>query len=103
MPEADEPSDQEADQPLAGKDKMFTVYVLKSLKNSKRYIGYTSKTANIRLHEHNAGSNTFTRKNKPFILVYTEQYKEKVKALQKEKFLKTGQGRKFLDSIILGV
>jgi len=96
------------DQPPAGNfrpdaDKMilmFTVYVLRSLKNSKRYVGYTSKDVLKRLSEHNAGSNKWTRSNGPFKLVYSEQYASKTEAIVREKFLKSGQGRKFLDSII---
>ena len=78
---------------------MFTVYVLKSKKNGKRYVGYTSKEAEVRLHEHNTGSNKFTRQNKPFYLLYTEAYINKTEAIRREKFLKSGQGRKFLDQI----
>jgi len=79
---------------------MFYVYVLKSLKNSKRYIGYTNKTPKERLIEHNSGSNKWTRANKPFELVYKEIFSDKTIARKREKFLKSGQGRKFLDSFI---
>lgn len=79
---------------------MFVVYILKSVKNGKRYTGYTSKDINVRLREHNGGCNKFTRYNRPFMLCYVERYTEKTKAIKREKFLKSGQGRKFLDSII---
>jgi putative endonuclease len=79
---------------------MFNVYVLKSLKNGKRYVGYTRKTAEKRLTEHNSSINTFTRQNKPFVLIYTEEYQTKIEAMKREKFLKSGQGRKFLDNTI---
>ena len=78
---------------------MFSVYVLKSEKNGKRYVGYTSKNPEVRLHEHNTGSNKFTGRNCPFVLIYTEQYLEKTEAMKREKFLKSGQGRRFLDTI----
>ena len=78
---------------------MFYVYVLKSFKNNKRYIGYTSKNPEIRLIEHNLGSNKWTRANKPFKLIYLESCGDKTKALKRENFLKSGQGRKFLDSL----
>jgi putative endonuclease len=78
---------------------MFKVYVLKSLKNKKRYIGYTSKSTKEKLIEHNSGTNTFTRQNKPFVLIYSEEMESKNEALKREKFLKSGQGRKFLDNI----
>lgn len=80
---------------------MFTVYVLKSLKNGKRYIGFTSKSSEKRLSEHNSGSNTFTRQNGPFVLIYTEEYRTKIEAMQREKFLKSGKGREFLDNDIM--
>ena len=56
---------------------MFTVYILKSLKNNKRYIGYTSKSENQRLKEHNLNSNKWTSQNGPFELIYTERYNTK--------------------------
>lgn len=79
---------------------MFTVYVLKSEKNSKRYVGYTGKEVHDRLREHNTGSNKYTRQNSPFVVMYTEQYEEKIDATRRERFLKSGQGRKFLDEKI---
>ncbi len=53
-----------------------------------------------RLIEHNSGSNAFTRQNRPFVLIYTEEYSTKTEAIKREIFLKSGQGRKFLDKII---
>ena len=79
---------------------MFRIYVLKSLKNGKRYIGYTGKTAEKRLIEHNSGTNTFTRQNSPFVLIYIEEGYTKTEAIKRENFLKSGKGREFLDKII---
>jgi len=78
---------------------MFIVYVLLSLKNKKRYVGHTGKEEIERLHEHNTGSNKWTRANKPFKIIYTENYSTKTEAIKRERFLKSGQGRKFLDKI----
>lgn len=80
---------------------MYTVYVLKSLRNNKRYIGYTSKSADERLKEHNSGCNKWTRENGPFQLSHIEKFSNKMDARKREIFLKSGQGRKFLD--VLGV
>jgi putative endonuclease len=80
---------------------MFTVYVLKSGKNGKRYVGFTGKDPVDRLAEHNNGSNKFTRRNKPYTLIYTESLEVKAEAIRRERFLKSGQGRKYLD-ITLG-
>jgi putative endonuclease len=79
---------------------MFTVYVLRSLKNKKRYVGYTSKEALERLEEHNHGHNKWTRTNKPFKMIHTEDYLNKTDAMKREHFLKSGQGRKWLDENI---
>lgn len=78
---------------------MFNVYVLKSLRNNKRYIGYTSKDVKIRLKEHNTGSNKFTSQNGPFVVLFSEVLLNKTSAIKREKFLKSGQGRKFLDNL----
>ncbi|MFH1427363.1 MAG: GIY-YIG nuclease family protein [Patescibacteria group bacterium] len=79
---------------------MYIIYVLRSLKNRKRYIGYTSKDAFARLREHNRGCNKWTRENGPFRIIYTEQHQTKVEAIKRERFLKSGQGRKWLDENI---
>jgi putative endonuclease len=79
---------------------MFYIYVLKSLKNGKRYVGSTSKTPEERVFEHNSGTNIFTRQNSPWELIYSESFATKSEALKREKFLKSGQGRKWLDENI---
>jgi putative endonuclease len=79
---------------------MFSIYVLRSLKNKKRYIGYTSKEVLIRVKEHNYGHNKWTKTNKPFVVIHTEDYTDKTSAIKREHFLKSGQGRKWLDENI---
>ncbi|MBN1526633.1 MAG: GIY-YIG nuclease family protein [Candidatus Omnitrophica bacterium] len=78
---------------------MYYVYALRSKQNNKRYIGYTHKSPEERLHDHNTGSNVWTRQNSPFELIYHESLSDKKSALAREKYLKTGAGRKFLDNI----
>ena len=77
---------------------MFFVYVLKSLKDNKRYIGMSSNL-NRRLLEHNRGLVKSTRNRKPLELIYFEEFEDKSNALKREKFFKTGCGREFLKSI----
>lgn len=78
----------------------YSVYVLKSLKNGKRYIGMTSKSARERLAEHNNGSNKHTRENGPYKLVYYEKGYCSRCARKREEFLKSGVGKQILDMII---
>ncbi len=81
-------------------DNMSYVYVLKSLKNGKRYIGSTDLSPEERLKKHNHGSNKFTKGNGPFELVYQEKHTGKTTARKRENFLKSGVGRKYLDEIL---
>lgn len=92
------------DPPVVGRAAEFLsmaiVYVLRSLKNNKRYVGCTEKSAEERLLEHNSGSNQWTRQNRPLKLIYTEVFETLQEALTRERFLKSGQGRKWLDQNI---
>ena len=55
---------------------------------------------NRRLEEHNFGTNTWTRNNGPFKLLYYENYYCEKDARAREKFYKSGFGRSIRDSII---
>jgi len=79
---------------------MFYVYLLLSLKNSKTYIGFTSKNPVARLYEHNQGSNKFTKENGPWKLVYYETFTCRKCAREREAFLKTGVGKKLIKAIL---
>jgi putative endonuclease len=62
----------------------------------KTYVGFTSNLLE-RFKSHNSiGKKGWTIKYRPWIVIYTEFFKEKVSALKKEKFLKSGLGRKWL-------
>ncbi|MBU1862994.1 MAG: GIY-YIG nuclease family protein [Candidatus Omnitrophica bacterium] len=76
---------------------MYFVYVLQSLKDGNRYTGI-SKDPEKRLKEHNSGLVTSTKKRKPFELVFVEKCKDRIAARKKEKYFKSGFGRKYIDS-----
>lgn len=76
--------------------QMHFVYILLSKKNNKTYIGYTGKSVDARLKEHNIGSNKWTAANSPFKLIYYESYHCKTDAMHREKFLKSGVGNKLV-------
>jgi len=81
-------------------DKVYKVYVLKSKKGNKRYIGYSGDIIN-RFKEHNQEKVKSTLKRRPLELIYYEEYSNELKAKRRERFLKSGQGRKLLDKILL--
>jgi putative endonuclease len=72
------------------------VYVLKSLKDKKRYIGLTNNL-DKRLNEHNRGKVAATKNRIPFELIYFEKYEKRDVAAKREKFFKTGRGREYLE------
>lgn len=74
---------------------MFYVYVLKSQKDKKLYIGHTNNLLK-RIKEHNRGLVKATEKRKPFKLLYYEASNKLEDAIQREKSLKTGFGRAYL-------
>ncbi len=74
---------------------MHHVYVLKSLSDHGWYIGYT-EDVNQRIKDHNAGNNISTKPRRPLVVIYYETYLNKLDALGREKFLKSGSGRMFL-------
>ena len=63
------------------------MYVLKSNKDNKLYIGYTSDLKK-RLKEHNLGLVRSTKSRKPFTLIYYEAYQSKNEAKHREYSLK---------------
>ena len=79
---------------------MYYVYVLKSLKNNKKYVGYTRKIPSLRLEEHNKGSNKYTKGNRPYVMIYYEEHNNEEFAKRREKFLKSGVGRRVLNKIL---
>jgi putative endonuclease len=76
-------------------DVYYLVYVLESLKDGKRYIGFTTDL-NKRVKEHNSGKVFSTKGRTPLILIYAELCLNKNDAQRREKYLKTTGGRRFL-------
>lgn len=74
---------------------MYYVYLLQSQIDQGWYIGYTSDLQR-RFQEHNRGDTKSVIHRKPFILIYYEAYIHKMDAIGRERFLKSGGGRRFL-------
>ncbi len=66
---------------------MFHVYMLKSAKREKLYIGVTSNLTK-RIKEHNAGVSQSTKPYIPWLLVYYESYRSAKDARDREFKLK---------------
>ncbi|MBT8306813.1 MAG: GIY-YIG nuclease family protein [Maribacter sp.] len=73
---------------------MFFVYVLYSDGFDRYYVGF-SQNADIRLKEHNGGQNKSTKPYIPWRLVHSEEYKTRIEARTREKYLKSASGRRW--------
>ena len=78
---------------------MAYVYILKSFKNLRYYIGSTNNIQR-RLEEHNSGKSTYTKLIKPFELVFYQEYSTVKEAKQIEYKLKRLKSRKIIEKII---
>jgi len=73
---------------------MYHVYVIRS-SDGKIYTGHTSDMFR-RLCEHNTGQCKTTSAGAGWKLIYHEHYKTRGEAMRRERWLKTGAGRSFL-------
>ena len=76
-------------------NSMHYVYVLRSKRDGKSYVGYTSDLQN-RVKLHNAGRVLSTRERRPLEVVYYEACLVRGDALKREKYLKTAYGKRYI-------
>ncbi|MCX6762135.1 MAG: GIY-YIG nuclease family protein [Candidatus Moranbacteria bacterium] len=69
----------------------FFVYILRSIKDGKLYIGQTNNLED-RLLRHNSGKVTATRNRRPLTITHQEEYPSRTEAMQREKYLKSLKG-----------
>ncbi|MFH1430812.1 MAG: GIY-YIG nuclease family protein [Candidatus Uhrbacteria bacterium] len=78
---------------------MYSVYVIQSESHGTRYIGST-QDVQARLREHNFGKCRYTSGRRPWRLVRVEEFNTRSEAMKRERFLKTGKGRAWLDELL---
>jgi putative endonuclease len=76
---------------------MYDVYLLRSRKDDGFYIG-TSSNLRSRFKQHQDGESRATANRRPWKLVYYEAYLNEDDAVGRERYLKSGSGRRFLKS-----
>ncbi len=80
---------------------MYYVYVIRSINDPDQiYVGRTTNLAK-RLSNHNAGTSPHTKKYKPWELIVQLGFKDEMKAIEFEMYLKSGSGRAFRDKRLL--
>ena len=78
---------------------MYSVYVLQSKLDKSYYIG-SSKNRESRLWEHNYGRTGYTKKKRPWKIVYFEEYKSRNEGIKREKWLKRLKSKKYIQELI---
>ena len=71
------------------------IYVIRSKKDNNWYTGYTNKLKQ-RMAKHNAGKVFSTKNRVPFELIYSEACLNKEDARVREKYLKSGMGKRYI-------
>jgi putative endonuclease len=74
---------------------MYYVYVLISEVDKQFYTGATSDLKR-RMQKHQEGKVSSTKNRRPFKLIYYEACLSKTDAYKREKYLKTGMGKRYL-------
>ncbi|MDR9443264.1 MAG: GIY-YIG nuclease family protein [Schleiferiaceae bacterium] len=77
--------------------KTYYVYVLISLEDHMLYTGYTADLEK-RVALHNEGKVASTRKRRPLKLIYWEGCLNQQDATRREKYLKSGNGKIYLQN-----
>ena len=79
--------------------RMFTVYVLRSLKSGTYYVGQTNNLAD-RIKRHNSNTEKATRNRGPWELVYSEQFATRAEAWNREREIKAQKERAYIDRLV---
>ena len=75
--------------------KMYYVYVLQSEKDGNFYVGYsTDLEKRVKFHE--GGRVKSTEKRRPLKLIYYEACVNQEDAVEREKYLKSAYGKKYI-------
>ncbi len=75
------------------------LYVLKSKRNGRYYIGHTTNLAQ-RLAAHEKGQVASTRHLRPCVLVYSEEHPDPTSARRREWYLKSLKSRKVIQELV---
>ena len=77
---------------------MYTVYILYSFTHHKTYVGFTSDLIN-RFKTHNElGTSGWTLRYRLWMVLHTEIFESKTEGMKREKELKSGKGREWINT-----
>jgi putative endonuclease len=76
---------------------MYLVYILQSLRSKRTYVGFT-KNLKDRMSRHSTGQVSATKNLLPLRLLYTEGAADIENAKRRERYWKSGAGRRIMKS-----
>ena len=82
--------------PERDSETMFYIYILMN-NNNRLYTGFTYDLRK-RFKEHNDKKSMYTKYRGPYKLIYYEACLDENDARQREKYLKSGTGKRFINS-----
>lgn len=77
----------------------FTTYILINEARNKTYVGHTNDLER-RLRDHNTGKTVFSKRYAPWSIIYQEQFEALTDSLNREKYLKSVSGRRWIKNNI---
>ena len=77
----------------------YWVYVLSSPLHRRQYTGHTANVE-LRLKDHNQGKVKTTKAFRPWEVVYVEEQATRESAIARERYLKSGGGRRYLKRLL---
>ncbi len=86
------------DTPAAKQVSAFCIYIMRSKKDGRLYIG-SGVNADECVKRHNFGDYRATNGQRPWKLIYHEGFATKPEAVKREWFLKSNEGKVFVDSL----
>ncbi|MFN2458939.1 MAG: GIY-YIG nuclease family protein [Chitinophagaceae bacterium] len=72
-----------------------TLYILHSQLHNTIYIGQTSNLI-VRFHSHNVYGKDWTKRYRPWMVIYCEYHSTRSEATKREQHLKSGKGREWI-------
>ena len=77
----------------------YYLYIIQSKVNQSHYIGYSVNPWR-RVEYHNEQNKGFTRRNRPWVIVYTEAFDTKSQAMKAERIVKKWKSKRMIQQLI---
>jgi putative endonuclease len=77
----------------------FSVYIIQSQSSGRFYVGST-QDVQARLARHNQGRSSYTKAQRPWHLIYTEQFESRSEALNREYEIKKRKSKSFIETLV---